>query len=393
MDTLQQGMVTLVRSGLTGEKLSLPESFDLEVAYPQVLRHGILTMAYDGAVRCGVDKKVPVMQKLFQGYVKCMVYSEGQMRTLKKVCDALDQNGFDYLILKGSVLKKFYPKPELRLMGDADILIRREQYKAICPVMEALGFCNTAQGLYDYGWKHPELYVELHHCLTNPYNVDLNAYLEDGWPRAKKSAQGEHRFEYTTEDHFIYLFVHFTKHYRDGGIGLKHAADLWVYKKANPDMDERYLVSELEKMGLRLFYSNVLRTLSVWFEDVPGDAVTALITDTIFNSGAFGTKEAIGKAVVLRAANKTGSAKAAKFWCAFKLLFPNRIAMQGRYPILKKRAFLLPLLWPIRWGDAFLFRRENILKQRKIVEETNPDAIQHYRQALEFVGLNYTIKD
>ena len=76
MDTLQQGIVTLIRSSLTEEQLVLPEDFDLETAYPQIVRHGVVALAYDGAVKCGVDKRSPVMQKLFQGYCRCLQRSE-----------------------------------------------------------------------------------------------------------------------------------------------------------------------------------------------------------------------------------------------------------------------------------------------------------------------------
>ena len=393
MDVLQKGIITLVRSGLTGERLELPDGFDLEEAVPQIMRHGILTMAYDGAVRCGVDKSLPVMQTLFQGYVKCLLLSERQMEKLQKVCAALEENGFDHLLLKGAVVKNFYPKPELRLMGDADILIRKKQYGAICPVMEALGFKNTAQGYYDYGWKSKELYVELHHSLSNPYNTDFNQWLGDGWPRAVKAVEGNCRYEYTREDHFIYLFVHFTKHYRDGGIGLKHAADLWVYRRANPDMDEAYLEREMEKMNLRLFYANLLRMLSVWFEDAPEDDVSDFIAQTIFASGAFGSKEVIRKAVSLRAANKAGSDKRAKGWRLLRMIFPDRIQMQPRYPILKKHPYLLPLLWPVRGVSALLFRKENIGRQMEQLWQTSEDTIKSYRQALNYVGLDYTMKD
>ena len=393
MDVTQRGIIILLRSSLTEEKLPLPEGFDLEAAYPHALRHGVIAMVYDGALRCGLDKKTPVMQKLFQGYIKCTMHSEGQMAVLEKLCSALDERGFDHLLLKGGILKRLYPKPELRQMGDADILIREAQYEAICPVMEELGFCNTAQGFYDYGWKSPELYVELHHHLSNPYNADFNDYLGDGWPRAKKYAGGRCRYEYSAEDHYIYLFIHFTKHYRDGGIGLKHAADLWVYRKHNPSMDEAYVKNELEKMGLQVFYTNVMRMIAVWFEDVESDDVTEFITQTVFGSGAFGTGEAIRQAVSLRAANKTGTVKSAKAWRVVRMLFPGRVAMLPRYPVLKDHPALLPFLWPVRWGSALLFRRDNIQKQREYVRESSEESIESYRQALSYVGLDYTIKD
>lgn len=393
MDVTQRGIITLIRSSLAGEALTLPEGFDLEEAYPQIVRHGILTVAYDGAVRCGVDKKLPVMQKLFQAYVKCTMHSEGQMAALEKVCNTLDERGFDHLLLKGSLLKHMYPRPELRQMGDADILIRKAQYEAIGSTMKELGFCNTAQGFYDYGWKSPELYVELHHRFSNPYNTDFNGYLEDGWKRAKKQSQSSCRYEYTAEDHYIYIFIHFTKHYRDGGVGLRHAADLWVFRKANPDLDEAYLTAELEKIGLSRFHENVLRMLAGWFEDAQEDDVTEFIGRVLFYSGAFGTEEATQKAVSLRAANKAGSAKTAKIPRVLHMLFPGRFALQPRYPVLKKWPVLLPVIWPVRWITGLLFRRDNVKLQQKYLGETTEETIESYRQALSYVGLNYTIKD
>ena len=101
MDAMQQGVITLIRSSLTGESLTLPQNFNLEEAYPQILRHGIVALAYDGAVNCGMDKKLPVMQKLFQGYLKCMIHSEGQMAAIERICAAFDAAGVDYMPLKG----------------------------------------------------------------------------------------------------------------------------------------------------------------------------------------------------------------------------------------------------------------------------------------------------
>lgn len=393
MDTMQKGVLTLIRSALTGEVLPLPDGFDPEQAMPVIVKHGVQTMCYDGAVRCGISRELPAMQQLFRQYLGQLTRGEKQLAALKKVCDALDSHGFDHLLVKGSLIKAMYPKPEFRPMGDADILIRKKQYAAICPVMEALGFRQTAQGFYDYGWRSLDLYVELHHCLSNPYNTDFNDYLGDGWPRAQKSERGQYLYEYTAEDHFVYLFVHFTKHYRDGGIGIKHAVDLWVYRKANPTMDEAYLQAAMESMGLQVFYRNILQMLRVWFEDAPEDERSLHITGIIFDSGAFGTSEVIRKAVSLRAANKAGSAKKAKWWRMVRILFPKRVDLQRRYPILKKAPFLLPFLWPVRWVTALLFRRDNIRNQKVHMEDASEANVEAYREELRYVGLDYTIKD
>ena len=105
MNILQKGVVVLIRSGLTGERLPLPEGFDMEEAYPQMARHQITPLCYAGAVNCGVDRQLPVMQKLFQIYCRCLQRSEEQVRAVEEICAAFDTEKVDYMCLKGSRLK------------------------------------------------------------------------------------------------------------------------------------------------------------------------------------------------------------------------------------------------------------------------------------------------
>ena len=140
MDNTQRGILILIKCAVTGEVLPLPDDFSLEDAFTICHKRQLLPLLYAGAVRCGFPKQDPLMIKMLQYYFKYMVRSEKQMTDLQRVLDAFDKHGIDYLPLKGSHLKSLYPKPELRLMGDADILIRMDQYDKIIPLMEKLGF-------------------------------------------------------------------------------------------------------------------------------------------------------------------------------------------------------------------------------------------------------------
>lgn len=391
MDVLQQGIITLIRSSLTGETLPLPEGFDLEEAYPQILRHGILTMAYDGALRCGVDKKLPVMQKLFQRYLKGMLQSEGQMKAVERICTAFDAAEVDYMPLKGCNLKALYPEPELRQMGDADVLIRVEQCGAIHPIMRELGFAEQVESDHELIWSSRELLVELHKRLIPSYNKDYYRYFGDGWQLAK--VQDGTRYGMVPEDEYIYLFTHFAKHYRDGGIGCRHVADLWVWRKAYPQMEEAYIADELDKLHLLEFEQNMTRVLAVWFEGAEPDEKTRFITDIIFRSGAWGEKEAHTASAGAKSAAEAGSVGKGKALRVCRMLFPSAAVMQNRYPVLKQHSALTPVFWPVRWVTAALFRRDNIRKQRDDLTLTTPDKIETYQQALNYVGLDFHFKE
>ncbi len=118
MDTVQKGTVTLLKSAITGQKLALPEGFDIAEAYQKTKAHHMASLIYAGAVNCGIDPQKPVMQRLFQGYCRALQINERQMRDLERVFAAFEDNQIDYLPLKGCIMKEMYPRPELRMMGD-----------------------------------------------------------------------------------------------------------------------------------------------------------------------------------------------------------------------------------------------------------------------------------
>ena len=181
MDAQNRGIITLLRSGLTGEKLALPEGFDLEQAMEALHKHQIQAVCYFGAVNCGVDKKLPVMQKLFQIYCGILRYNEQQKILLEQLLQAFDQAQVDYMPLKGVELKRLYPNHEFRTMGDADILIRVEQYDRIRPIMQQLGYTEGKESNHELLWKKGALIAELHKRLVPTNNSDFCQYFGDGW--------------------------------------------------------------------------------------------------------------------------------------------------------------------------------------------------------------------
>jgi len=391
MDGLQRGIVTLIRSSLTGEQLVLPQGFDLEAAYSQIVRHGIVALAYDGAVKCGVDKKLPIMQKLFHGYCRCLQRSEAQLRAVGDICAAFDGANVDYMLLKGCNLKELYPKPELRVMDDADILIRTAQYDQIRPIMQALGYEGQLESNHELIWNSRDLHLELHKRLIPSYNEDYYRYFGDGWQLAKRR-EGT-RYAMTQEDEYIYIFTHFSKHYRDGGIGCRHVTDLWVYRQACLQMDEQYIATELDKLHLLEFERNIHKLTEVWFEDREPDEKTDFIADVILRSGSWGSAEAHTVSAGAKNASAAGSVVGGRARRVLQAAFPSAEALQNRYLVLRKYPALLPAIWPVRMITATLFRRDNIRKQRETIACATAEKIESYQQALNYVGLDFHFRE
>ena len=389
---LQQVIITLVKSAITGEKYDLPDDFSFEEILKTARQHQIMNLIYYGAINCGIDKNLPEMQQMFLTACTVISKSERQLYEIDRIMDAFEENGIDFMPLKGTLLKKMFPKSDMRIMGDADILIKTEQYEKIKSIMTDLGFEERIESDHELIWRSKSLLLELHKRLIPSYNKDYYEYFGDGWRLAKHKDGFKYRFEMTPEDNFIYLFTHFAKHYRDAGIGIRHLVDLWVYRMAN-ELNEAYLKKELTKLSLYEFYLNISKTISVWFENGKADEKTDLITEYIFSSGAYGTHYRHIVSAGLKKTKSEKSIKKVKFFDIITLIFPSAENLKQRYPILESKRYLLPAMWVVRWFQTLFCKREVIKKQVYNLSQLTDENISEYQQLLNAVGLDFNFKE
>ncbi len=390
MNTLQKTVITLVKSAILGEKLSLSEECDLEQILKIANKHQISTIIYYGAVNCGVDSKNAEMAALFTKTCENLAVSNQQDYHIKSLFKKFDIEKIEYMPLKGSLLRKLYPKGEMRIMGDADILIKTEQYDRIRPIMEALGYTEKLESDHELVWYKKGMLIELHKRLIPSYNKDYYAYFGDGWQLSQKTDTS--RYEMTNDDNMIYLFTHFAKHYRDAGIGIRHIVDLWVYRNKYKDLNEEYIKEELKKLKLYDFYLNIIKTINAWFCGGECDEIIDFITEVIFSSGVYGRKENHDLSATLKV-SKGSSKKVARFIKLWKEIFLPLNLMKKQYPILEKAAILLPFMWIARIFRTIFFRGEKIKNKSEVLKNTSAEKIENYENSLQFVGLDFNFKE
>ena len=384
MNITQKGILVLLKSAITGECYELPEDFVFDAPETERLikKHYLMALVYVGAVNCGIPADLPLMQKLFAFYCRHLVHSENQMREVKKVFQAFEEHGIDYLPVKGCILKTLYPKPEMRTMGDADITLREEQLPLMHEILPPLGFTYRGQEPGGDVWDSGKLHLELHFHMSSFYNQQ---YYDDVWERT--TCENGHRYVFSTEDNFIHVFNHFARHYRCGGIGCRHLVDIYVLRRTFPQMDEAYIMAELEKIHLQKFYKNVCDLLDVWFGTGVLNESTKAISQFIFNSGSWGTRNSHSTAGQVEVANETGANTGFRKKAILKVVVPNLESMKERYPILHKLPFLLPVTWMMRWVKAVFVGKEivpDLVSQWKGIED---DKVLVYQQHYRRVGL------
>jgi len=386
VNTFNKEFIQILNAALTKKSVRISSNFDWDRAVNIAEKHNIGSLVYYGALNCNISKNEKYMQDLHHLMLQASVVSIRQMYEVEQVQKAFDNEGIEYLPLKGIILKEVYPRPEMRAMGDADILIKLDQYPKIEKIMTDLGFMFQYESDHELVWEKPTLFLELHKSIMTSYNTDFYSYFGSGWKIAKR-LEDRCKYEMSVEDFYIFTFVHFTKHYRISGIGIKHLVDLWVYSTAHSEMKWSYIEAELEKMRLSKFHQNIRKTLGVWFCGDADSEITNLITSVVFNSGQYGSSE---MAIVNRALqNGTGSSWKIKLNRICHSIFLPLKQMKERYRILQFAPILLPFMWVFRCFEVFFRHKKRLNFYLSSMNHIDSTKVEENKQALQFVGLDF----
>ena len=387
LSSLENGILTLLRNALKGEKQTLPSDFDFEIAYNFGKKHQIIPILYYGGAHLDALTKSEIGAHFLMSTMTLASYSEDQIREINALSKAFLDEGIEHLKLKGTVLKSLYPHPEMRLMSDSDILIKEEQEDKIERIMKSLGYTFKVSSDHEWIWEKGKMTIELHRRIIASYQKDFYAYFGNGWQLAKRAGDTS-EYKMSLEDEFIYLFTHLSKHYRDAGIGIKHFTDIYVFLNAHTDLDMEYIRATLKSLGLLAFFDNVLAVLDAWFDDGEVTPVVEFITAKVFDSGVYGSRLTEIKANALKERNSgKKKSKIARLWT---LIFPPYKNMCYIFPVLKKAPILLPFMWVYRWLKAIFTKKDRIEKAAKDLDtEVSSQVIDEYQYELSYVGLDF----
>ena len=386
INVVHKTLILLLRSAITGECLQLPDKIDLNMVFSEAKRHQVSSMAYAGAVNCGVDKSCPEMKAALNLYYAEFMRSERQLNSVNLLCAALDKAKIDHLLLKGARLKLVYPKPEMRKMNDADILIKEKDFDKAREVAESLGYSvDDLSADHTKNFRSDELYLEYHVRLVARNEFPKCAeYFDSGWKFARK-VEG-HLDEMTPEAEFIFIFVHFLKHFISSGIGCKQLCDLWVFLEKYKTLDLTWVEEELEKLELHDFYKNLTNTINVWFKDADGDEKTDLISEYVLECGTWGTERTRAMGASIRSKKKVKNSRRIRLYTLLKSIFPEFREMKKQYPVLERHPYLLPFVWCGRLLRVVVVDRWKVTRKIDEIKLVSTENIETHEQKMHFIG-------
>ena len=386
--TFEKDIISIVKASLLDTVPDLSKEFDPKEAYALAVKHQIVPLIYYGLAK--TDKLGVTNSRFLMSTASLTQYSSLQLSEAQVFFERLDKAKIPYLKMKGTILKKLYRYPEMRMMSDIDVYVKMDRYEEIKAILTDLGFTYKTESNHEVIWEKGKIVFELHKRLIPSYTKDLFSYFgDDPWERLIRVDENHYEYKMTENDTYIYLFTHFAKHYRDGGIGIKFLTDFYVYEKSNA-LDYSYIEGELDKIGMLQFYKNTKKVLDTWFFDKESDDVTDFITAKIFASSTYGERKAKLEAEALRLAQANENVKAGKRKRKLQMIFPPYQQMCGKYPFLKGWAILLPLMWVVRIISALIKKKgSSAIASMNDLDSITKEQIERYDAELHYVGIPY----
>ncbi len=277
------------------------------------------------------------------------VFRHAQIRhELDRVCRALDKAEIPYMPLKGSVIRKFYPRPELRTSCDIDVLVKTCDLDAACNVMtEHLGYKFESRTSHDVSYySSSKTHIELHYDLFESEDRALNAVISRAWDMSHMVGDSEYHYAMENDMFVVYHIAHMAKHFMSGGCGVRPFIDLWI-AKTKMGYDKSKVLEMLSECSLAVFAKQMMLVSEIWFSDSSHTELTRRIENYLLGSAIYGTVE---NHVIIEKSRKGGS-----FGYYFYRLFMPYSKLKKIYPRLEKYPILFPFYQVKRWC-RFIYR-------------------------------------
>ena len=287
--------------------------------------------------------------------------------TNEAVLKRFEEAGIWYMLLKGAVLKNYYPRYGMREMSDHDILFDASRAEDVKNIMEGLGFTTKYFGVgnHDVYYKEPLCNFEMHRGLFGiSHEGKFYEYYSDVKSRLIKDDRNNYGYHFSPEDFYVYMTAHEYKHYSAGGTGLRSILDIYVFlKKFGENLDFDYITREVEKLEISDFEKkNRLLALNLFGSHELTDENREMLEYIIY-SGAYGNLENS----VRNRLKKYGRGTLGKIKYLTAKIFPEREGIKTTYPFMSKYKALYPILVIYRLMKALLTKRREILRELSIL--------------------------
>lgn len=274
------------------------------------------------------------------------------------------KNNLKPLVVKGLILRNMYEKPDYRVSGDEDVLIKKEDFDKIDQILKECGFLREEienpkdQHEISYYNRNNGFHLELHLTLF-PKESGAYGHLNRDFKNIFKRAiiekiESVDIYTLDVSQHMLYLFCHGLKHFLHSGFGIRQLCDMVMFAETyGSSINWEEILDIFKKENMYVFVMNLLdigeKYLGFSWEKAnlskPEEKIldSEQLLDDLLLSGVYGksNEERNHSANITLQAAESQKSKTG----LFRSLFPGYSYMCRQYPYLKKYKIGLPIAW------------------------------------------------
>lgn len=296
---------------------------------------------------------------------------------IEKVEQVLSDVGIAFVLLKGTVVKDFYPEEWIRTCYDVDILVHKEDVAhAVELIKKNLDFKVESYNYHDVSMFGNQISLELHFSIKeNMENIDT--LLSRVWDYAQPTGNGQ-LYKLTPEYQIFHIIAHMSYHMVHGGLGIRPFLDLWLLQN-NIAYDKSILNEMCKSCGILKFYEACCEILDVWMNAKEHTETTEMLELYCLRGGAFGS-------IQINAAAKQRKHQGISYLLR-RLFINNKVSCEFQLEQNRNQHFTF-FHHLRRWLRLFNFKKiKQVMQEIKIINNSNKNDIILFDKLLTKLGL------
>lgn len=320
-----------------------------------------------------------------EAYYKRMKYSAFQDMALEELIEAFTKAEIDCMPLKGSVIKNYYPSPDLRCMGDIDFLVREQNRQVVRDIMHSLGYEDDLldDGQVDSFRRSKLEYIEVHYDFSAKNHIMHEVFTIE-WNNLQPT-ETEHLYQQTFEDLYFYNVGHYVKNMHNKGMGLRGIVDTYVLWNRLSDDEKASLTKRFDEIEILDFNSKLVKIAEMWFNDAEDDGTLDTVQEYLMVRLTYGDEKTLRVLQTLYADQTSSNTE-----YVLKKVFPSANSLYARYNIQYKCFILIPFLW-LRKIFGLVFgskaKWQDTKRQVEVFKTIDQDDINYERKIRQDFGL------
>lgn len=314
----------------------------IEALFAIAKAHDVVQIVSDVLFKSNLlPKGEPITEKYQKSQMNALYRYMNIEREQQRIYELFENEGIEFIPLKGAVIRQYYPDPYMRTSCDIDILVREDDLsRAVQALVAHLNYkSNDTIDFHDISlFSQSGVHLELHYNLKEK-RENLDKLLIQVWDYSVNLENSHYHKLETPEFYIFHHIAHMVNHFLRGGCGIRTFIDLYFIEKRF-EYNRSDLNALLKESGVETFYNTARQCVSVWFDDGQTTESVDLIELFVLKGGVYGTK---ANRISVDQTKQGGKVK-----YFLSRIFVPYDTLKYKYPVLQKHKVLLPFMWFVR---------------------------------------------